>query len=163
MPSKRVIPTAELPKMLAEIETRLAGWIEYYDSDLHGIGHLREVALLAGQIAAEADIDVEAAMVAGFLHDCARVDDGGGNWHALSSAQLARPLLEQYFPRLDAEKICCAIAAHADGTTSTDPLVGALWDADRLTLTRLMRPVSLSLLSTDAGRRLAGERGATVE
>lgn len=157
------MPTTDFPKMLAKIESRVAGRIRYYDSALHGLGHLREVALLAGRIAAESDADVETAMVAGFLHDCARVDDGGGNWHAIASAELARPLLEQCFPRLDAEKICYAIAAHADGGTTTDPLVGALWDADRLTLIRLMRPVSLSLLSTAAGRSLAVERGAVTE
>ena len=120
--------------ILQEVESRLAGRLEYFDSYLHGLGHLREVAMLAGQIAAESGADAETAMVAGFLHDCARVNDGGGNPHALDSARIARTLVKELWPHLDADKICHAIAAHANGMISNDPIVGAVWDADRLTL-----------------------------
>jgi putative nucleotidyltransferase with HDIG domain len=118
------------------------------------LSHLREVAILAGRIAAESDVDVETAMVAGFLHDCGRMNDGGGNVHAIDSATLTRPLLTQLFPHLDTEKVCQAIAAHADGSTTDDLLVGALWDADRLTLERLGRTVREDLLSTPASKRI---------
>ena len=110
--------------------------------------------MLAGQIAGDSGVDVESAMVMGLLHDCGRMDDGGGNAHALESARLARPLLRELFPNLDAELICMAIATHADGLTTDDPLVGSLWDADRLTLTRLGRSVREGLLSTAAARRI---------
>jgi putative nucleotidyltransferase with HDIG domain len=140
------------------IEAKLGSRLRYYDSDLHGLSHLREVAILAGRIAAESGVDVEAAMVAGFLHDCGRMNDGGGNVHAIDSAKLARPLLAQLFPHLDANKICEAIAAHADGMTTDDLLVGALWDADRLTLERLGRTVREDLLSTPAARRMLREK-----
>jgi uncharacterized protein len=145
--------------ILKDVESRLAGRLSYFDSYLHGLSHLREVAMLAGQIAAEGGADVEAAMVAGFMHDCARVNDGGGNRHALDSAKLARPLVKELWPHLDADKICYAIAAHADGMISDDPIVGAVWDADRLTLARLGHRVLLNLLSTESGRRIARERG----
>lgn len=140
---------------LGEIEKLCAGRFPPFDSPLHGLSHLREVALLAGRIAAESGADVEAAVVAGFLHDCGRTDDGGGNWHALDSARIARPILENSFPHLDADRICDAIASHADGEVTADPLAGALWDADRLTLVRLGRRIDPNLLSTAAGRRLA--------
>jgi uncharacterized protein len=146
-----------LQGILSRIEARLGGKLRYYHSELHGLSHLREVAMLAGKIAAESGVDVEAAMVAGFLHDCGRVDDGGGNQHALDSAALAGPVLRELFPHLDARRICQAIAAHADGTTTDDLLAGALWDADRLTLERLGRTVREGLLSTPAARQMLKE------
>ena len=145
----------ELRDMLAGIEAKCDGRLEYFDSWMHGLEHLREVALLAGKIAAEEGADVEAAMVAGFLHDCGRKDDGGGNRHAIDSARLARPILEECFPHLDLGGIYLAIATHADGLVTDEPVAGALWDADRLTLTRLGAKVREELLSTEAGKRLA--------
>ncbi|HUT57746.1 MAG TPA: HD domain-containing protein [Phycisphaerae bacterium] len=146
------------PDLLQEIEAKCATRLRYYPSELHGLNHLKEVALLAGRIAAEMDEDVEAAMVAGFLHDCARTDDGVGTRHARDSAKLARPVLKECFPHLDAERICCAIERHADGKVTEDPLAGALWDADRLTLPRLGYEVCVELMSTEAGRRMASRQ-----
>ena len=148
----------DLQGILSRIEARLSNKLRYYDSELHGLSHLREVALLAGRIAAESGVDVETVVVMGFLHDCGRMNDGGGNDHAIDSARLARPLLRQLFPHLDADKVCQAIAAHADGGTTDDLLVGALWDADRLTLERLGRTVREDLLSTPAAKRMLKER-----
>jgi uncharacterized protein len=145
----------DLRERLRHIEACCHGRLRYYDSDLHGLAHLREVALLAGRIALEMGEDPEAAMVAGFLHDCARQDDGGGNWHALDSAEIARPLLAACFPHLDADRICEAIERHADGDVTDDPLPGAIWDADRLSLARMGRRVRYGLLSTTPGRRMA--------
>ena len=148
----------ELADHLARIEAVCRQEIQVYDSDLHGLSHLRGVAMLAGEIATETGTDVESAVVAGFLHDCGRVHDGGGNQHAVDSAELARPLLTKHYPQLDADRICEAIARHADGLVTDDPLAGALWDADRLTLTRLGYRVSEELLSTAAGKQRAKAR-----
>lgn len=144
-----------LAAMLKDLETRCDRSLPCMEGDLHGIGHLREVATLAGRIAMEMGQDVEPAMVAGLLHDCARVNDGGGNRHALDSARMAARILREKFPHLDAPRICDAIARHADGETTDDPLAGALWDADRLTLARLGRTIRLDLLSTDPAKAMA--------
>ena len=148
---------SDLQGILDRIEATLSGKLRYYDSELHGLSHLREVSLLAGQIAAEAGADVETAMVAGFLHDCGRMNDGGGNRHARDSAELAEPLLKECFPHLDAGRVLEAIRFHADGLPAEDPIAGAVWDADRLTLTRLGRAVREDLLSTESGKRMARE------
>ena len=148
---------SELRGQLDSIEAVCGGGVVYHDSWLHGMAHLREVALLAGWIAREMGEDVESAMVAGFLHDCGRMDDGGGNRHAHDSERLARPILKKHFPHLDADRICDAIRRHADGEVTDDPIAGALWDADRLTLERLGYRVEEDLLSTPAGKRLARE------
>jgi HD superfamily phosphodiesterase len=103
-------------------------------------------------------VDVEAAMVGGFLHDCGRMNDGGGRQHALDSAEIARRLLKECFPHRDSGRICEAMRRHADGDVTDDPLTGAVWDADRLTLARLGYEVREELLSTPAGNRMARQR-----
>ncbi len=145
----------DLLKQLKIIRKKCVACFTPYLSNLHGLQHLREVAYLAGRIALEMGTDIESAMVAGFLHDCARVDDLGGNEHAHDSAKMARPIIKEEFPLLDADAICDAIYRHADGETSTDPLAGALWDADRLTLQRLGHNVRTKLLSTEPGKKMA--------
>ena len=158
-----MLEATELDRKLRQIEARLAGRASAFDSFLHGHAHLREVALLAGEIAAELGEDPEAALVAGLLHDCGRMDDGGGNQHAIDSAELARGILQDEFPHLDVERICDAIARHADSQTTDDPLAGALWDADRLTLIRLGKRIDERLISTTVGVRMARERNARMD
>jgi len=125
---------------------------------LHGISHLRRVSILSGRLASTVGEDVEMAVVMGFLHDCARRDDKSGDDHARDSAILARRLLKRFYPHLDAERMCRAIARHADGEVSDDMLFGCLWDADRLELKRINREIDLELLSTETARRLARVR-----
>ena len=50
-------------------------------------------------------------------------------------------------------------AEHADGTVSSDPTVGACWDADRLDLPRVGITPRPELFSTEAARN-AGHRPA---
>ncbi len=144
----------DLRSKLADIEACCEGRLSYFDSPVHGIEHLREVALLAGTIAIRIGCDVESAMIAGFLHDCARTTDEEGSKHAVDSAKVARSILEESFPHLDIENICDAIANHADGKVTEDPLSAALWDADRLTLVRLGRKVQPELLSTTVAKQM---------
>ena len=61
-------------------------------------------------------------------------------------------MLQELYPHLDADLICDAIARHADGRTTKEPLAGCLWDADRLTLRRLGVPVLTRFLSTDTAK-----------
>ena len=46
-----------------------------------------------------------------------------------------------------------------DGEVADAPLAGALWDADRLTLTRLGREIDPAMISTSVGRRMLQEHG----
>ena len=149
---------AELERILASLMRRLDGQFRPLASVLHGRDHLEEVAILAGAIAAEMGEDAAPAMLAGLLHDAAREDDGPGNAHALASAELARRILPEQFPEMPAERIASAIAAHADGLVTDDPLAGALWDADRLTIGRAGFRLNVELFSTEPGRRMARQR-----
>jgi len=152
----------DLIERLAGIESRFGDRLPHCDSLLHGLDHVRQVALLAGQIAEELGEDVEAAMVAGLLHDGGRLNDAPDVRHGPASAEIARPLLEEFFPHLPIGRVCYAIARHADGLVTADALVGALWDADRLTLTRCGYEVRVEFLSTEPGRRMAPLRNARL-
>lgn len=122
-------------------------------TNIHGLHHLCRVAYLAGRFAASMHTCVESAVVGGYLHDCARQDDGDGNAHAHDSANLACQIMKSYYFHLDIERICSGIYCHADGTTTADPLIGCIWDADRIDLTRLGIEVNEEFLSTDIGKR----------
>ncbi|HBG14571.1 MAG TPA: hypothetical protein DDW96_04515 [Synergistaceae bacterium] len=125
---------------------------------LHGIPHLRRVAILSGRLSKAVGEDVESAVVMGFLHDSARKNDGNDIEHAHDSAILARELIERFFPHLDVDRICDAIEGHADGEVTKDPLTACLWDADRLELKRIGRTIDTELLSTKVAKRLARRR-----
>jgi hypothetical protein len=53
------------------------------------------------------------------------------------------------------EKLVLACRTHTDGTTSSDPTVGACFDADRLDLGRVGIEPDPDLMSTEAGRKRA--------
>jgi uncharacterized protein len=55
----------------------------------------------------------------------------------------------------DFDALYVACADHTDGKTTTDPLVGACWDADRLDLGRVGITPNARYLSTEAGRSIA--------
>lgn len=145
---------AEINKMVQQVEDRCGPFCTCGGLRIHGMSHLRRVAILSGRLAVAVGEDVESAVVMGFLHDSARKNDGNDIEHAHDSAILARELLERFYPSLDADRICEAIAGHADGKVTSDPLTACLWDADRLELKRIGRTIDLGLLSTETARRL---------
>jgi len=140
--------------MVKEVEARCAPFCMCSGLVVHGMAHLRRVAYTAGRIAGATGENVEGAIVAGFLHDCARTDEGGGNSHAHASAEIARELMGRFYPHLDMGRLCEGIARHADGTATADLLIGSIWDADRLDLRRLGIHVEADMLSTALARRI---------
>ena len=145
----------QIHSLAIQVETRCAPFCICQNLGIHGIPHLRRVSFIAGRIANFYGENVESAVVAGFLHDCARTDDGGGKRHAYDSAVLAKRVLAQFYPHLDSARICKCIELHTDGKITTDRLLGSVWDADRLDLSRLGYKIIPELLSTDTARRLA--------
>ncbi|MDT8284120.1 MAG: HD domain-containing protein [Thermovirgaceae bacterium] len=152
----------KIVEMAKNAEDLLAPFCTCRGLGLHGISHLRRVAILSGRLAGAVGEDVESAVVMGFLHDCARRNDGTDLEHPHDSAVLARGLIERFFPHLDVDRICDAIEGHADGEVTTDPLTACLWDADRLELKRIGRTIDLDLLSTKVAKRLARRRMSSL-
>ena len=149
--------------MVKDAEILLAPFCTCGGLVLHGISHLRRVAILSGRLANAVGEDVESAIVMGFLHDCARRNDKNDIDHARDSEVLARGLIERFYSHLDVDRICEAIAGHADGDVTSDPFTGCLWDADRLELKRIGRTIDLDLLSTKVAKRLARRRQQGVK
>ncbi|MHB9031383.1 MAG: HD domain-containing protein [Candidatus Latescibacterota bacterium] len=149
--------------LLAEIERICLPYCINQTTEIHGLEHLRRVACTAGRIALWENEDMKAAVVGGFLHDCARVNDGGGQEHAYDSAIIAEEVLRRHFPELDADRVVFAIHHHAAGLIAEDLLVGAIWDADRLDLVRLGVRVRTELLSTRIAKRVVGIRNSVSE
>ncbi len=152
----------KIVEMAKNAEDLLAPFCTCRGLGLHGISHLRRVAILSGRLAEAVGEDVESAVVMGFLHDCARRNDGNDLEHPHDSAVLARGLIERFFPHLEVDRICDAIEGHAGGEVTTDPLTACLWDADRLELKRIGRTIDLELLSTKVAKRLARKRMSSL-
>lgn len=133
------------------------------DSRVHGLAHWRTVARIGGELAAAtpgASPEIVGAFAA--LHDCQRVSDGHDPEHGARAAYVARELRASGILDLDdarLARLCHALADHDRGQVSSDPTIGACWDADRLDLGRVgVKPIA-SLLSTKAAReRVSAER-----
>ncbi len=122
---------------------------------LHGFEHVKRVVENAKLIAREeCPQNFDDAVIGAYLHDIGRTDDGSGNEHAIKGARIAKDLLEKHWPHLDAKRILFAIEVHADGTTTKDPLIGAIWDADRLDIPRIGGNIRPQFLSTKKGMDL---------
>jgi uncharacterized protein len=139
---------------LSEVERTCRPYCASHGTFIHGLPHLRQVAYVAARLAACEGADWMQAMVGGFLHDCARKDDGGGQEHAFESARVAKVVLGRHYSNMDVQRLLYAISHHAGGSTTQDPLIGSIWDADRLDLVRLGAEIDQGLLSTVHARRL---------
>lgn len=125
-------------------------------SRLHGWDHVRSVAslgyILAGQ---ECPGNMNEVLVGAFFHDIGRIDDAGGRLHAERGAVRAARIIKSHWPGLDAARVIYAIKHHADGKVTGDKVIGCIWDADRLCLTRVCRKIDQRLLSTPAAKKAA--------
>lgn len=153
----------KIVEMAKNAEILLAPFCTCRGLGLHGISHLRRVAILSGRLAEAVGEDIESAVVMGFLHDCARRNDGNDLEHAHDSAVLARELIVRFYSHLDVDRICDAIEGHAGGEVTIDPLTACLWDAVRLELKRIGRTIDLELLSTKVAKRLVRRRQPGVQ
>jgi uncharacterized protein len=126
------------------------------ESFLHGERHWKCVAWTGLELCGDIpDVDHEIVFLFGLFHDTQRLNDGHDPDHGRRAGHYARRLHGEAFhlsqPRLDL--LIGACNAHADGRTSTDPTVGACWDADRLNLWRVGMTPSPKFLSTAPARQ----------
>jgi len=143
-----------------------------FRSTLHGPAHWARVHRFALVLAAQLKLPRPqryCVEVFAWLHDLARVDDGGGRQHAIDGAEQVRTFASQVFPALSEDQVFIvklAIRHHSDGLTAdvaahqglfsncawpTDlalNTVACCWDADRLDLLRLGREPLNQYMST---------------
>lgn len=148
----------------------------FFDSHLHGPAHWVRVHRFGLILADNMNLEESQARcveVFAWTHDLARVDDGGGNQHALDGAAHAFPVMDALFDDLNAAErqlVSAAIRHHSDGMTADEAYfqgvldiegwtedelvetVAACWDADRLDLLRLGVPPNARYMSTECWR-----------
>ena len=141
-----------LDPLLAAVRERSTG----IDSHIHGELHWRTVGAnglwLAGSLEAA---DTQVVLLFALLHDTMRLNDGHDPEHGRRAAAFAGELHAEGLLGIAASQLDLlvhACAEHADGTVSTDPTVGACWDADRLDLPRVGITPRPELFSTDVAR-----------
>ncbi len=111
--------------------TRMVGRLKYrYSYSQNQLAHTKEVAALAGLLAAELKMDVKAVKRAALLHDIGKAaDQGSETSHALLSAELAKKYNED-------PKVINIIAAHHEEVMPTCPEAVLLQAADTLSAAR---------------------------
>ena len=132
---------------------------------IHGVGHWRQVERTGVMLAERSGLGEEGVLVArllAVLHDSQRVNDGWDEGHGARGAVYAREVRGKLFAVEDRlfEKLERACAGHELGKVTGDLLIGMCWDADRLDLVRIGVLPDPALMSTPAGKRIAGgEKG----
>lgn len=144
------------PALLDAILSRSTG----KGSRVHGPAHWAGVAAAGYHLCTMTpEADPLVVLLFALLHDAMRQNDGYDPEHGKRGAELARELRDAGEFELDEERMRTleeACTYHDKGRTSTDPAIGACWDADRLNLMRVWMKPDTRLLSTRAGRFLAG-------
>jgi len=126
----------------------------------HGWPHWVNVNKAGQQIALYHGLNANVIQLFAVFHDACRENELDDDGHGQRGAELAFKLRND-FPILrdlsqkDFNALYEACANHTDGKTTTDPLIGACWDADRLDLGRVGITPNARYLSTEAGRSIA--------
>ncbi|MFB3818209.1 MAG: ribonuclease Y [Candidatus Methylomirabilales bacterium] len=110
---------------------RMVGRLKYrYSYSQNQLAHTKEVAQLAGLLAAELKLDVKAVKRAALLHDIGKAaDQGSESSHALLSAELAKKYNED-------ARVVNIIAAHHEEIAPQYPEAVLLQAADTLSAAR---------------------------
>lgn len=129
-------------------------------SSLHGEKHWQHVAIIGSRlVAATKGADLELVLLFAVLHDSCRQNENYDPEHGHRAADLLDELHASRVVALESDRhlrLRDAVARHDSGAITTDPAIGACWDADRLCLPRVWIEPREELLSTRAGRSLGG-------
>ncbi len=141
-----------LKPLLAEVRARSTG----IDSQIHGELHWRTVGANGLWLAESLDrADTHVIFLFALLHDSMRLNDSVDPQHGPRAAAFAGELhAERFLPITAAqlELLQHACFEHTNGKVSSDPTIGACWDADRLDLPRVGVTPRRELFSTSAER-----------
>lgn len=122
----------------------------------HGWNHWVRVNQAGQQIARRHNLNTTVIQMFALFHDACRVNEYQDEGHGKRGAELAfkhRDLID--LDPADFDRLYTACADHTDGLTTSDLLIGACWDADRLDLGRVGIRPNARYLSTPHGKWLA--------
>lgn len=126
----------------------------------HGWPHWVKVNRAGQQIALYHSLNANVIQLFSIFHDACRENECDDEGHGQRGAELAFKLRNDYpalrdLSQKDFDSLYVACAEHTDGKTTSDLLIGACWDADRLDLGRVGIKPHVRYLSTDAGKSIA--------
>lgn len=125
---------------------------------VHGPWHWEKVERNALAIAKKTPgSDQTVVQLFSFIHDSKRENEDHDPEHGLRAAAFAEELHKEKKLPISDHQLSLLMEAckfHNDGQVSSDPTIGACWDADRLDLTRVGVIPDPKLLSTDAAKKL---------
>ncbi len=132
--------------------------------DTHGRDHVLSVIEYAKTIAhKECREEFNDVIVGVALHDVGRTSSSSDNDHARRGSRIAFNIIKKYWPALARKRIAEAILYHSQGMVTKDPLMGAIWDADRLDILRCNYPrIKTTLLSTETAKKIARKTNARI-
>jgi uncharacterized protein len=126
-------------------------------SSIHGPSHWRRVEANGLKIAAINHASTTVVRLFAVLHDSRRTDDSSERIHGELAAEYAATLRGELFDLDDQsfELLQDACRSHTHGRLSSEPTIGACWDADRLDLGRVGIIPDPNLMSTAPGKEMA--------
>lgn len=121
-------------------------------SELHGVDHWKRVALAGIHLAERVpDVDGLVLLLFAMIHDSQRLNDGHDPLHGPRAASFAGAFASLLAP-VQLDILVEACRDHAGGRVSSQPTIGACFDADRLNLWRVGIAPSAAFLSTAVAR-----------
>lgn len=126
-------------------------------SSIHGPAHWKRVEANGLKIAAINHASAVVVRLFAMLHDSQRIDNGDEMKHGQLAAEYVAKLRGRLFDLDDRrfQQLQFACRWHTHGWVSSDPTIGACWDADRLDLTRVGIIPDPDLMSTEPGKEMA--------
>jgi uncharacterized protein len=121
----------------------------------HGLSHWARVWENGLRLAETTGADPTIVRLFAIFHDSRRLNDNQDPEHGRRGAALAAAHRARGFELSDPDFAILVTACehHTDTDYHEDPTIGACWDADRLDLPRVGKPVNPALLSTPAAKR----------
>ncbi len=142
--------------LLSDIELQLKSDFLLGDHSCHGPSHWKRVEAFGLFIAERTGAEIHVVRLFALFHDCRRLTDSHDPDHGLRGAERARELRDR-LPLNDEsfQLLFQACADHTDVLYSSDPTIGACWDADRLDLGRVGIQTDPKRLNTEPAQLLA--------
>lgn len=131
------------------LKKRLSSWDDllyeikldatHMNSPLHGELHWRAVAAAGIEIASSVSERSDIALAFGMIHDSQRERDDWDPDHGVRAANwlICSVTLASLIGTEERELLASACLYHDRGMTTQNPLIGTLWDADRINLWRV--------------------------
>lgn len=130
------------------------------EETIHGPEHWQRVERYGVDVAVNSGGDLLVVRLFAVFHDACRINDSIDEAHGARAAELAAQfrgvsyeLSDEHFALLQ-----YACTWHTAGRTSSDAILGACWDADRLDLWRAGITPRATFMSTDYARKLVQTR-----